>query len=145
MQENNNKNFDNFDNLPTLGDKLRRMRKHAGLTQSQMGQKIGVKDTHISKWETNRSKPSRDYIIKVAKLFDVSLDTLEKHIQEKPISDVSVEEKIQRYNSEVAGQQLSDSELDLLISFLRDHAKSLLKGLDVLEELENRRRRSGNS
>ena len=38
----------------TIGDKIRRHRKLLGLTQTQLGQRLGVKTNAVSKWECGR-------------------------------------------------------------------------------------------
>lgn len=37
-----------------LGDKIKALRKHMGLTQTELGEKLGVKTNAVSKWECGR-------------------------------------------------------------------------------------------
>lgn len=38
----------------SIGDKIKTLRKHLGLTQTELGQKLGVKTNAVSKWECGR-------------------------------------------------------------------------------------------
>ena len=37
-----------------IGDKIRMLRKQKGLTQTELGEKLGVKTNAVSKWECGR-------------------------------------------------------------------------------------------
>lgn len=56
----------------TIGDKIRLHRKSLGLTQTELGEKLGVKTNAVSKWECGRVDDIPTSKIKaMAKLFDV--------------------------------------------------------------------------
>lgn len=56
----------------TIGDKIRLHRKALGLTQTELGEKLGVKTNAVSKWECGRVDDIPTSKIKaIAKLFDV--------------------------------------------------------------------------
>ena len=38
----------------TIGDKIKLLRKSAGLTQTELGNRLGVKKNAVSKWECGR-------------------------------------------------------------------------------------------
>lgn len=55
-----------------IGDKIRLHRKALGLTQTELGEKLGVKTNAVSKWECGRVDDIPTSKIKaMAKLFDV--------------------------------------------------------------------------
>ena len=56
--------------------RLRRLRQKNHLTQSELGQILGLKPTAISNYESNRNEPSLDKLIALSKYFDVSCDYL---------------------------------------------------------------------
>lgn len=60
--------------LMALSKKLRDLRAERDLTQGDVAKAIDVHVTHVSSWETSRSKPSLDNLIALSKLFGVSLD-----------------------------------------------------------------------
>lgn len=45
-----------------FGEKIRRARKNAGLTQRQLAQMLGVANTSVSNWEKDLSRPDADLI-----------------------------------------------------------------------------------
>lgn len=53
---------------------LRKMRKDRGMTQSELGAKIGLPKAVISKYETGLGYPSFDVLIRIAQFFGVSTD-----------------------------------------------------------------------
>lgn len=56
----------------TIGDKIRLHRKALSLTQTELGEKLGVKTNAVSKWECGRVDDIPTSKIKaMAKLFDV--------------------------------------------------------------------------
>ena len=42
-----------------FAERLHRLRKAAGLSRAQPGEKIGLTDKAVSKWESGRTKPGR--------------------------------------------------------------------------------------
>ncbi|VEU80650.1 helix-turn-helix domain-containing protein [Haploplasma axanthum] len=70
----------------TLGEKVTKLRKEKAMTQEQLAEILDVSRQSVSKWEQDIAYPETDKIIKIAKLFDVSLDylLLDREIDEKP-------------------------------------------------------------
>ena len=58
----------------TTGERIRELRKKAGLTQLELGQKIGISKPNISKYENDIIEPSNDLLSAMASLFHVSTD-----------------------------------------------------------------------
>lgn len=59
-----------------LGEQLKLYRKEKGFTQDQVAEKIFVSQKSISNWENNRTLPDLDSLIRLAQLYDFSLDKL---------------------------------------------------------------------
>ncbi len=59
-----------------FGSILKKLRKGRGMTQSELGSKIGLSKAVISKYETGLGYPSFDVLIRIAKHFGVSTDFL---------------------------------------------------------------------
>lgn len=57
-------------------DRLRMMRKEKGLTQKQLGEKIGVGRTTISEYESGKIVPRQDGLVKLAEVLHTSVDFL---------------------------------------------------------------------
>jgi len=60
----------------TLGERIRRLRHERDWSQTQLAQKLGVHQKQISGYERGLHTPSTDVLIRIARLFDVSLDYL---------------------------------------------------------------------
>jgi transcriptional regulator with XRE-family HTH domain len=59
-----------------IGNKINQLRKLSGMTQEQLAEKLNVSRQTISKWESGGTSPDLESIVKVSKLFHVSLDDL---------------------------------------------------------------------
>lgn len=55
---------------------IKELRQSKGLTQTQLAERIGVKKSIISAYETDSRPPSLDMLIKYAREFHVSTDYL---------------------------------------------------------------------
>lgn len=55
---------------------LRQLRKEHGYTLKQLGALMGVSDAAVSQWETGKREASYEVQLKLAELFDVSVDFL---------------------------------------------------------------------
>lgn len=62
--------------MKKFGEKLRVLRKKRGLTASELGDMLGVHQTHVSQLETGRKIPNAAMILKIADTFGVSTDLL---------------------------------------------------------------------
>lgn len=59
-----------------LGDNIKQYRKKYQLSQDELAEKLGVTRQSISLWETGQTQPSLENIVALAKLFQISTDTL---------------------------------------------------------------------
>ena len=60
----------------TFGEKIQKLRKEAGLSQEELACQLNVSRQAISKWERDNGYPETDKIIRMGKLFHVTLDYL---------------------------------------------------------------------
>ncbi len=60
----------------TLAEKILFLRTQRGMSQDDLAEKMEVSRQSVSKWETAQSTPDLDKIIRLADLFDVSVDEL---------------------------------------------------------------------
>ncbi len=60
----------------TFGEKLKVIRRQAGMSQEKLAEKLGVSRQAITKWETNAGIPDIENIMAVSTLFHVSIDEL---------------------------------------------------------------------
>lgn len=59
-----------------FGEILLQLREKKGLTQNQLAQRLGLRNSTISKYETSVDPPPALMVRKLAKVFDVSSDFL---------------------------------------------------------------------
>ena len=63
-------------NGETIGQRIAKIRKKLGLTQDELGQKIGIKRSMVSDYEIGRAKLYDDMIARFAITLEVSTDYL---------------------------------------------------------------------
>ena len=68
-----------------IGEKIRKLRTDAGMTQDELADKLLVTRTAVSKWETGRGWPGVDSLKLIADEFGVTIDSL--------VSDEDVQSK----------------------------------------------------
>ena len=118
-----------------LGERITKLRKKLKLTQEELAEKIYVTDKTISSWESNRTEPSLETIIKLSEILNCTAaylihgDTLK--------SDIETEIKI----------RLSEEEFNKLKRRLKDDAKYInsTNQLDTYYEPSHRRFLKDNS
>ena len=57
-------------------ERLKALRKEIGLTQIELGEKLNYGSTAIANYEAGRNQPSIPDLMKIASIFDVSMDYL---------------------------------------------------------------------
>jgi len=65
--------------------RITELRERAGLTKTQVADKLGVHRSTVCKWETGVNKPTADGLLKLADLFHCSVDEL--YGREPPAQD----------------------------------------------------------
>lgn len=85
-----------------IGERIRKLRKENKLSQAELANKIDVVSHMISQYENDKVMPSTETIIKIAKLFNVSIDYLlieEAEIKQTSFDEKDFEDKIQQIKS----------------------------------------------
>ena len=60
----------------SFGENLRLLRKKAGITQTQLGERVGVHYRTVLRWEADENEPSITMLVKIADALDCSVDEL---------------------------------------------------------------------
>lgn len=103
-----------------IADRIRIMRTERRWTQAELAEKLGVHQKQVSAYERGINTPSTDVLVKLAEVFDVTLDYLafESQGQAAPVN-IQDRELLRRFE---AVDALSDDEkrlakdiLDLVI------------------------------
>ncbi|MDD5921579.1 MAG: helix-turn-helix domain-containing protein [Eubacteriales bacterium] len=59
-----------------FGTQLKTLRKEKNMTQEQLAEKLGVSRQAVSNWENNKNLPDLEIIIRMSRIFSVTLDDL---------------------------------------------------------------------
>lgn len=76
-----------------FNEKLIELRKSKGLSQDELGNKLGVSRQTISKWELAQSYPDFQRLVLISDYFGLSLDALVKDIDVQDIREKNLSEK----------------------------------------------------
>ena len=60
--------------MEPFGERIRRMRKERGMSQTDLAELVGVSQSNISAYEGGRQEPKMGQLILLAKTFGTSLD-----------------------------------------------------------------------
>ena len=60
----------------TLGQRIIRLRTERGMSQGDLADTLDISRQSVSKWENDISTPELDKLIRLAELFDLSMDAL---------------------------------------------------------------------
>ena len=66
-----------------MQNNLIRLRKEAGLSQEELADKLAVSRQAVSKWERGEALPDTDNLIRLARLYNVSIDEIVGYAPEK--------------------------------------------------------------
>ena len=64
-----------------FNEKLTRLRKTAGLSQEELGNRLDVARQTVSKWELGETTPEMEKLVELSNLFNVSLDEMAKETE----------------------------------------------------------------
>ena len=75
-----------------FGTRIYNLRKGKGLSQSELGSLVGVTNKAVSKWENGEAKPAISQLMKLSKVFEVSMDEIidNKEINVKQIRKIVI-------------------------------------------------------
>ena len=62
--------------MNTLNENIKKYRTQLGINQVELAKKLGVSKQCVSNWENDNVLPSIEMLVKLAKLFKISTDTL---------------------------------------------------------------------
>lgn len=79
-----------------VGNVIRKYRKDKNLTQEEMAKRLGVTAPAVNKWENGYSLPDISLLSPIARLLNISIDTLLSH--EKELSDAEANRLVEEAN-----------------------------------------------
>ena len=111
-----------------FSERLKDLRKQAGLTQVDVAEKLGISQPAYASWERGVKKPTQENLVKIAQILGVSVDYLVGNSEEKS-DELDNIELLFRMNS----KGLTDEEKKVfkkeLIEFMEDRKKAFDKGV----------------
>ncbi|MDD3232181.1 MAG: helix-turn-helix domain-containing protein [Clostridia bacterium] len=113
-----------------VANNIIKYRKRAKLTQVELAEKLNYSDKAISKWERGDSLPDIAVLNDIAKLFNVTLDSLVSDKEEKAVS--GLRSFFQRFYSNKMLITMSSSFIAWLVASIIFVALSLFTGIPNL-------------
>ncbi|MCD7948726.1 MAG: helix-turn-helix domain-containing protein [Erysipelotrichaceae bacterium] len=69
--------------MSTIGERLKILRKEAGLSQKQVAETLKMSKPIVSQYESNQRKPSLGKLIRFSRFYNASLDYICGNVDEK--------------------------------------------------------------
>ena len=111
-----------------FSERLKDLRKQAGLTQVDVAEKLGISQPAYASWERGVKKPTQENLVKIAQILNVSVDYLVGNSEEKA-DELDNIELLFRMTS----KGLTDEEKEIfrkeLIEFMEERKKAFDKGM----------------
>lgn len=105
-----------------FSERLKKLRKDAGLTQVDVANKLGISQPAYASWERGIKKPTQENLVKIAQILNVSVDYLVGNLKETS-DELDNIELLFRMNS----KGLTDEEKEIfkkeLIEFMEERKK----------------------
>lgn len=107
--------------MENFGERLRNIRKNAGMTQIQVAQKCGISQSNINTWENCRSLPLPDGLKALADCFGCSVDYLLGRENEESIIVVNEDKRYTPDEKNLIDlyRKLSSKKKDAVIDFIK--------------------------
>ena len=109
-----------------FSERLKDLRKQAGLTQVDVAEKLGISQPAYASWEHGVKKPTQENLVKIAQILSVSVDYLVGNSEENN-DELDNIELLFRMNS----KGLTDEEKKVfkkeLIEFMEERKKAFEK------------------
>lgn len=111
-----------------FSERLKKLRKEAGLTQVDVAEKLGISQPAYASWERGVKKPTQENLIKLSKILYVSVDYLLGNTESKQTSDVLEDiELLFRMNSKGLTEEEKELFKKELIEFMKKRKEAFDK------------------
>lgn len=102
-------------NTETVGKFLKELRKEQNITQEQLGEKIGVTNKTISKWENGKYMPPIDMLEVLSEMYDVSINEI---LCGRRLNDVEYKENAEENMKDVLAKLPDERQFRVFHAFL---------------------------
>lgn len=107
-------------NTSTFAQRLKALRKEAGLTQKEIAEQLGIKQPTYAQWENGRVKPKAETLEKFSNFFNVSTDYLLGHTDIKTTpSDTDLLTLLNTESASFDGKPLTEHNKEILLKVAR--------------------------
>lgn len=111
-----------------FSERLKNLRKEAGLTQVDVAEKLGISQPAYASWERGIKKPTQDNLVKLSKILYVSVDYLLGNTENRQTSDVLEDiELLFRMNSKGLTEEEKEIFKKELIEFMKKRKEAFDK------------------
>ena len=108
-----------------IGQSIYKIRNNAKLTQEQFAEIFEVSQQAVQKWESGSAVPDIEKIVKIAKYFDVSLDSLVMGNDNRLVEDMNKSEILKPQYKNIHDWEFYSSNLKT------EYQQSIEEGLDI--------------
>ena len=102
-----------------IASRLAKLRKEKGFSQEDLADKLGISRQAVSKWERAEASPDTDNLILLARLYDVSLDTLLSTDAKDEEIKTEVVDSIKKEEDDKHEQEDKEESKNLVINIIR--------------------------
>ncbi len=118
----------------SIGENIKRLRKAGGLTQAELGAKVGARQKVIADYENGISKPPRDRLLALSHFFNVPVEKLIGKNGSPKIPPQATEQKIHGNKRTAkliqAFEELSETEQRVILNQTQALAEKRKNGTD---------------
>lgn len=111
-----------------FSERLKDLRKQAGLTQVDVAERLGVSQPAYASWERGIKKPTQENLVKIAQVLNVSVDYLVGNSEERT-DELDNIELLFRINSKGLTEEEKEVFKKELIEFMEERKKAFDKGM----------------
>ena len=105
-----------------FSERLKDLRKQAGLTQVDVAEKLGISQQAYASWERGIKKPTQENLVKIAQVLNVSVDYLVGNSEERT-DELDNIELLFRMNSKGLTEEEKEIFKKELIEFMEERKK----------------------
>jgi len=116
----------------TFGEKLKKLRTEAHLTQDELAEKLFVSRTAISKWESDRGYPNIESLKAIAKFFSVTVDELLSPGEVLTIAEENQKQTEKRFRDLAFGLLDLCMSLLLFLPFFAEKTEGIIQSVSLI-------------
>jgi transcriptional regulator with XRE-family HTH domain len=113
--------------MTVLGKRIRYLRRQANLTQVQLGELLGCSSSTVSLYEGGQRSPDTSMLIRIADVFDVSVDYLLGRVSEPTKKGDTELEPLEPHSGWSVAEDLTPEGAELLEVIAREVKKRFSK------------------